>query len=77
MKHSNRMQNTSEATVVQLMRKDWISAQLVEIGIVIQKIQGTALAEKYLRDKRIDPDVAGRVLSQPFRRRTWREHGQQ
>lgn len=54
-----------------LSRRDFISAQLVEIGIVIQCIQGTPAAAEYLRSKKVDVDVALRVLSEPSKRRTW------
>lgn len=58
-----------------LSRRDFISAQLVEIGIVIQCIQGTKSAAQYFRSKQVDMDVALRVLSQPSRRRTWSSLG--
>lgn len=62
-----------DAPIAQLLRKDFISAQLVEIGIVIQIIQGTHDAAEYMKSKRVDLDVALRVLTYPQKRRTWRE----
>ncbi len=57
----------------QLSRRDFLSAQMVEIGIVIQQVQGTEQAAQYLMSKRVDLEVAVRVLAHPARRRTWTE----
>ncbi len=56
-----------------LSRRDFLSAQLIEIGIVIQRVQGTESAAEYLMSKRVDLEVAVRVLTHPARRRTWSE----
>lgn len=55
----------------QLARKDFISAQLVEIGIVIQYLEGTKQAASYLCSRKVNLEVARRVLSQPSQRRLW------
>lgn len=57
----------------QLSRRDFLSAQMVEIGIVIQQVQGTEQAAQYLMSKKVDLEVAVRVLAHPARRRTWTE----
>ncbi len=69
-KHLDNQQPVISPT--QLSRKDFISAQLVEVGIVIQTIHGTNSAAAYLHSKKVAIDVAMRVLSQPLKRRTWR-----
>jgi hypothetical protein len=68
---AQHLSQTSALPPTKLSRKDYISAQLVEIGIVIQALQGTEHAAQYLRSKKVDIDVVLRVLSQPSERRTW------
>lgn len=50
-------------------RLDWSKAHDVEEGISMQSKQGTDVAASYLKSKKIDLDVALRVLAHPGERR--------
>jgi hypothetical protein len=62
---------TQDCPAMKLIRKDFLTAQLVEIGLVIQTLQGTYEAAEYLRSRRVNMEVASRALTQPHKRRTW------
>ncbi|HCE09084.1 MAG TPA: hypothetical protein DIT28_16855 [Oxalobacteraceae bacterium] len=50
-------------------RPDLKSAKVVETGISLQDMIGTAAAAVFLKSESIAVDVAARVLSQPTKRR--------
>jgi hypothetical protein len=50
-------------------RPDQLTAQKVEVGIVLQAMLGTAAAAEYFDNNAIDRAVALRVLFQPTMRR--------
>ena len=50
-------------------RPDLLTAQRVEVGIILQAMLGTATAAEYLENNAVDPTVALRVLFQPHLRR--------
>jgi len=52
-------------------RPDWHTARFVKQGIRMQSIHGTGYAASFLRNRRVDIDVALRVLLQPTRRRNY------
>jgi hypothetical protein len=52
-------------------RPDWHTARFVKQGIRMQSIHGTGYAANFLRNRRVDIDVALRVLLQPARRRNY------
>ncbi len=52
-------------------RPDWHTARFVKQGIRMQSIHGTGYAANFLRNRRVDIDVALRVLLQPERRRNY------
>jgi hypothetical protein len=51
------------------LRRDYVSAQLIEIGIVIQALQGTDYAVNYLASRNVSRDIIRRVLLCPEARR--------
>jgi hypothetical protein len=52
-------------------RSDMATAQIVEHGIEIAKLEGIIAATQFLREKKIDPDVVERVLWRPSQRRRY------
>lgn len=50
-------------------RPDLKSAKVIETGILLQDMIGTAAAAEFLKSESIAVDVAARVLSQPTKRR--------
>lgn len=50
-------------------RPDLLTAQKVEVGIILQAMLGTPAAAEYMESNAIDPQVAHRVLYQPEQRR--------
>lgn len=50
-------------------RPDLLTAQRVEVGIILQAMLGTPTAAEYLENNAVDPMVTLRVLFQPHRRR--------
>lgn len=52
-------------------RPDWHTARFVKQGIRMQSVHGTGYAANFLRNRRVDIDVALRVLLQPARRRNY------
>ncbi len=64
---------TAQLPPTKILRKDFLSAQLVEIGIAIQTLHGTYEAAEYLRSRKVNVAVATRALTQPLCRRRWRE----
>ncbi|MBK4734322.1 hypothetical protein [Noviherbaspirillum pedocola] len=51
------------------VRRDFLSAHIVETGIMLQKEYGTEHAAAFLKDNFIHLDVAMRVLLRPAERR--------
>lgn len=54
-------------------RPDWHTARFVKQGIRMQSVHGTVYAASFLKNRRVDIDVALRVLLQPARRRNYDE----
>lgn len=52
-------------------RPDWHTARFVKQGIRMQQTHGTGYAAAFLKTRRVDIDVALRVLLQPSRRRNY------
>ena len=50
-------------------RPDHLTAQKVEVAIILQAMLGTATAAEYLETNAVDPVVVSRVLYQPQHRR--------
>jgi hypothetical protein len=50
-------------------RPDHLTAQKVEVAIILQAMLGTASAAEYLATNAVDPAVVSRVLYQPQLRR--------
>jgi hypothetical protein len=50
-------------------RPDLLTAQKVEVGIILQAMLGTQAAAEYMDSNAIDPQVAQRVLNSPEKRR--------
>ena len=50
-------------------RPDLLTAQRVEVGIILQAMLGTPTAAEYLENNGVDPAVALRVLFHPHLRR--------
>lgn len=50
-------------------RPDLLTAQKVEVGIILQAMLGTPAAAEYMDSNAIDPRVAKRVLYKPEQRR--------
>ncbi len=50
-------------------RPDLLTAQKVEVGIILQAMLGTPAAAEYMESNAIDPQVAQRVLNSPEQRR--------
>jgi hypothetical protein len=50
-------------------RPDHLTAQKVEVGIILQAMLGTQSAAEYLETHAVDPAVVSRVLHHPQRRR--------
>lgn len=61
--------NAAAASLRLAGRKDLLTAQRVEVGIILQAMLGTPTAAEYLENNAVDPMVALRVLFQPHRRR--------
>lgn len=55
--------------VMSARRLDWRKARDIEEGITLQGVHGTDYAASYLKSKKIDFDVALRVLAHPHERR--------
>ncbi|MDB5841362.1 MAG: hypothetical protein JWQ23_3314 [Herminiimonas sp.] len=53
------------------VRRDFFSANIVELGISLQQDFGTKYAAKFLKDNWISIDVAARVLLRPAERRRY------
>jgi GR25 family glycosyltransferase involved in LPS biosynthesis len=51
------------------VRRDFLSAHIVETGIMLQKQYGTEHAAAFLKDNFVHLDVAMRVLLRPAERR--------
>jgi hypothetical protein len=54
-------------------RPDWHTARFVRQGIKMQQTHGTSFAASFLKNRRVDIDIALRVLLQPARRRNYDE----
>ncbi len=54
---------------VKKLRDDFLTAQFIEIGIVIQMLKGTYAASEYLKSRQVDEDLMRRALTQPLHRR--------
>ena len=50
-------------------RPDHLTAQKVEVAIILQAMLGTPSAAEYLETNAVDPEVVSRVLYQPQLRR--------
>ena len=50
-------------------RPDLLTAQKVEVSIILQAMLGTTVAAEYLADNEVDLSVSMRVLTQPASRR--------
>jgi hypothetical protein len=50
-------------------RPDALTAQKVEVAIILQAMLGTQTAEEYLKNNAVDAAVGHRVLHQPQHRR--------
>lgn len=55
--------------VMSARRLDWINARVIEEGISMQGVHGTDHAASYLKSKKVDIEVALRVLAHPHERR--------
>ena len=55
--------------VMSARRLDWLKARVVEEGISLQYVHGTDFAASYLKSKKVDLEVALRVLAHPHERR--------
>ncbi|MGI4850146.1 MAG: hypothetical protein ACRYGK_18705 [Janthinobacterium lividum] len=66
------LQETAQETSGQhFVRRDFFSANIVELGISLQEDFGTRYAAKFLKDNWITLDVAARVLLRPDQRRAY------
>lgn len=54
-------------------RPDWHTARFVRQGIKMQQTHGTSFAASFLKNRRVDINIALRVLLQPARRRNYDE----
>lgn len=55
--------------IVSARRLDWLKAAIVEVGVDLQSMHGTDFAASYMKEQKIDIDVAVRVLAHPLERR--------
>ena len=55
--------------VMSARRLDWLKARVIEEGISLQCVHGTDFAASYLKSKKVDLEVALRVLAHPHDRR--------
>ncbi len=55
--------------VMSARRLDWLKARVIEEGISLQCVHGTDFAAAYLKSKKVDLEVAVRVLAHPHARR--------
>ncbi len=55
--------------VMSARRLDWLKARVIEEGISLQCVHGTDFAACYLKSKKVDLEVALRVLAHPHDRR--------
>ena len=55
--------------VMSARRLDWLKARVVEEGVSLQCVHGTDFAASYLKSKKVDLEVALRVLARPHERR--------
>jgi hypothetical protein len=62
--------DTAKATQLRLAgRPDHLTAQKVEVAIILQAMLGTPTAAEYLETNAVNPDVVLRVLFKPQQRR--------
>ena len=61
--------NTPEITATRFVRRDFLSAHIVEVGLLLQEQFGVEHAAAFLKDNFIHLDVAMRVLLRPAERR--------
>jgi hypothetical protein len=61
--------NAGAAPLRLAVRPDLLTAQRVEVAIILQAMLGTSAAAQYLENNAVDPMVAQRVLFQPQLRR--------
>lgn len=54
-------------------RRDFLTAQHIDVGIAIQRCFGTYAAAKYLSEKKVEISVVRRVLTQSLNTRTYRD----
>ncbi len=67
--NQNKYDEINSFRVLLARRLDWSKAKDVEEGINLQSQHGTDFAASYLKSKKIDLDVALRVLTHPGERR--------
>ncbi|WP_426113849.1 hypothetical protein [Massilia sp. PWRC2] len=60
---------SASAATPQPGRPDYLTAQKVEVGIILQAMLGTQAAVEYMASNAINHGVAARVLNQPEKRR--------
>jgi len=61
--------STIPPTATRFARRDFLSAHIVEVGILLQEQFGVEHAAAFLKDNFIHLDVAMRVLLRPAERR--------
>ena len=61
--------STPEITATRFVRRDFLSAHIVEVGLLLQEQFGVEHAAAFLKDNFIHLDVAMRVLLRPAERR--------
>ena len=69
MQHPANYDEINTFRDVSARRLDWLKARVVEEGISLQTVHGTDFAAAFLKEKKIDFDVALRVLVHPGERR--------
>ena len=69
MQHPAKYDEINTFRNVSARRLDWLKARVVEEGISLQSEHGTDFAASFLKEKKIDLEVALRVLAHPGERR--------
>ncbi|RYE79910.1 MAG: hypothetical protein EOO80_05205 [Oxalobacteraceae bacterium] len=65
----HHVSSTPEMAPTRFVRRDFLSAHIVEVGLLLQEQFGVEHAAAFLKDNFIHLDVAMRVLLRPSERR--------
>lgn len=69
MQQQEKYDEVNGFRIMSARRLDWHQARIIEEGIDLQSMHGTDFAASFLKSKKVDFDLALRVLAYPQARR--------